>query len=78
MKSANIIRALKNRAYRDTLSEDQRAQVGQHPSGIVELDDSVLGQVAGGSVVVPSVNHNCSGGGGGPIGSTHHTVICQF
>lgn len=76
MKNANIIRALKNRNYSAALSDDQRAQVGQHPSGIVELDDSMLGQVAGGSIL-NSVGYHCSGSGGGGGTPSHNGHACN-
>ena len=44
-----IIRAWKDRNFRDSLSEEQRAQLPANPAGLVEIDDEQLVQVAGGA-----------------------------
>jgi mersacidin/lichenicidin family type 2 lantibiotic len=43
-----IIRAWKDKNFRDTLSDEQRAQLPANPVGLVEIDDEQLIQVAGG------------------------------
>ena len=43
-----IIRAWKDNNFRDSLSEEQRAQLPANPAGLVEIDDAQLLQVAGG------------------------------
>jgi mersacidin/lichenicidin family type 2 lantibiotic len=45
-----IIRAWKDKNFRDSLSEEQRAQLPANPAGLVEIDDELLVQVAGGAV----------------------------
>jgi len=42
-----IIRAWKDKNFRDSLSEEQRAQLPSNPAGLVEIDDEQLVQVAG-------------------------------
>ena len=44
-----IIRAWKDKNFRDSLSEEQRAQLPANPAGLVEIDDEQLIQVAGGA-----------------------------
>jgi mersacidin/lichenicidin family type 2 lantibiotic len=45
-----IIRAWKDKNFRDSLSEEQRAQLPANPAGLVEIEDAQLVQVAGGAV----------------------------
>jgi mersacidin/lichenicidin family type 2 lantibiotic len=44
-----IIRAWKDRQFRDSLSDEQRTQLPANPAGLVEIDDEQLVQVAGGA-----------------------------
>jgi mersacidin/lichenicidin family type 2 lantibiotic len=44
-----IIRAWKDKNFRDSLGEEQRAQLPANPAGLVEIDDEQLVQVAGGA-----------------------------
>jgi mersacidin/lichenicidin family type 2 lantibiotic len=48
MTQHDIIRAWKDPAYRETLTSEQRAQVPDHPAGLLELSDSELGDASGG------------------------------
>jgi mersacidin/lichenicidin family type 2 lantibiotic len=45
-----IIRAWKDKNFRNSLSEEQRSQLPANPAGLVEIDDEQLVQVAGGAV----------------------------
>ena len=45
-----IIRAWKDKNFREGLSQEQRAQLPAHPAGLVEIDDEQLVQVTGGGV----------------------------
>jgi mersacidin/lichenicidin family type 2 lantibiotic len=45
-----IIRAWKDKQFRESLSEEQRAQLPANPAGLVEIDDEQLVQVAGGAI----------------------------
>ena len=45
-----IIRAWKDKQFRDSLSEEQRAQLPANPAGLVEIDDEQLVQVTGGGI----------------------------
>lgn len=48
MNTVNIIRALKDADYRNSLSEAERAALPVHPAGLVELPEDELSTVAGG------------------------------
>ncbi len=48
MSRLDIIRAWKDEDYRRSLSEAERAQLPTHPAGLIEIDDTDLGLVAGG------------------------------
>ncbi len=48
MSTVDIIRAWKDEEYRNSLSKEQRAQLPEHPAGLIELEDAELEAVAGG------------------------------
>lgn len=48
MSNDKIIRAWKDEAFRNSLSDAERAQLPEHPVGPVELGDTELEQVTGG------------------------------
>lgn len=48
MPHEDIIRAWKDEEYRNSLSEEQRAQLPENPAGIVELADEEMEVMAGG------------------------------
>jgi mersacidin/lichenicidin family type 2 lantibiotic len=68
MKRFDIVRALKDRSYRDSLSQEQLKHVGNNPAGISELDESMLDAVGGAS------NNGC--GGSNTTATVCH--VCQF
>jgi len=47
MSNKNVVRAWKDRKYREGLSEAERAQLPANPAGMVELTDAELGKVGG-------------------------------
>jgi mersacidin/lichenicidin family type 2 lantibiotic len=53
MSYKNVVRAWKDRKYRESLSEAERAQLPPNPAGMVELTDADLGKVGGGVATVP-------------------------
>ena len=59
MSKENIIRAWKDKDFRSSLSEEQRALLPQHPAGMVELTDAQLGNAAGGK---PPRCYDCTAG----------------
>ena len=56
MSPLNIIRAWKDEEYRQNLAEEEQAQLPEHPSGLIELEDVELDQVAGGMLPLKSAN----------------------
>ena len=50
MSHVDIIRAWKDEEYRLSLTEAQRAQLPDHPAGLIELTEAELGAVAGGAL----------------------------
>jgi mersacidin/lichenicidin family type 2 lantibiotic len=47
MSNLDIIRAWKDRAYRQSLSSEQQALLPEHPAGEIELSEGDLDQVQG-------------------------------
>ena len=60
MNVSTIIRAWKDEAYRQSLSDAERALLPENPAGVLELTDAELALVAGGKG-----RGSRSGGGGG-------------
>jgi mersacidin/lichenicidin family type 2 lantibiotic len=48
MSRKQIIRAWKDEAYRESLTEDQKARLPEHPAGLVELTTDRLDSIEGG------------------------------
>ena len=49
MSKIDVIRAWKDEAYRFSLTEAERAQLPEHPAGIIELRDEQMCSVVGGT-----------------------------
>jgi mersacidin/lichenicidin family type 2 lantibiotic len=47
MSELDIIRAWKDKTYRNSLSADQLAQMPEHPAGLIELTDDELAGIDG-------------------------------
>jgi type 2 lantibiotic, mersacidin/lichenicidin family len=47
MSIADTIRAWRNRAFRESLSEEERAKLLENPVGLIELNDEDLLEVVG-------------------------------
>jgi len=73
MSSQNIVRAWKDAAYRDSLTEAERAALPPNPAGAVELSDADLGSVAGGIINTEWCSLICSLAYWGP---THDHRSC--
>ena len=50
MSKIDIVRAWKDEEYRSSLSEAQRAELPDNPAGLIELSESDLRDVAGGTI----------------------------
>ncbi len=57
MSNNKIIRAWKDPAYRNSLSEAERAALPANPAGSIEISDTDLGKVAGGLIPATAVCH---------------------
>ena len=60
MANLDIIRAWKDEDFRRSLTEDERAQLPEHPSGAVELQDTQRGEALGYMVLAPSRGRRCT------------------
>jgi mersacidin/lichenicidin family type 2 lantibiotic len=60
MKTSEVIRAWKDAAYRETLSEEDRSLVPQNPAGLVELTDEQLKQASGLSGIIVTTFRTCT------------------
>ena len=49
MDKVDVIRAWKDEEYRASLSDSEQAMLPQHPSGLIDLSDTELDGVAGGT-----------------------------
>lgn len=47
MSKVDVIRAWKDEEYRLSLTEEERAQLPAHPSGLIELEDEEMNAVMG-------------------------------
>ncbi len=59
MTKNQVIRAWKDKAYRASLSEAQRASLPAHPAGPVELSAREIASVAGGARPAAIVTKGC-------------------
>ena len=48
MSNIDIIRAWKDENYRNSLSDEQRAQLPQNPAGIIDLSEEEMESIVGG------------------------------
>jgi type 2 lantibiotic, mersacidin/lichenicidin family len=60
MKPLDVIRAWKDAAYRESLSEADRSLVPQNPAGLVELTDEQLRQASGLSGIIVTTFKTCT------------------
>ena len=60
MANLDIIRAWKDEDFRRSLTEDERAQLPEHPSGAVELQDTQRDEPMGYMVFRPSRGRRCT------------------
>jgi mersacidin/lichenicidin family type 2 lantibiotic len=54
-----IIRAWKDAEYRESLSRRQRAQLPEHPAGLIELSDDELDLASGAGGEDSSIAYTC-------------------
>ena len=71
MSNIDVIRAWKETKYRNSLSQQERAGLPEHPAGVIDLSDTELENVAGGSTEY-LLTLGCCGG------LTASTCGCSF
>jgi len=59
MTRFDIVRAWTDEDYRNSLSDEQRAQLPANPAGEVELNDEQLGNIGGGIGTAPGLTAGC-------------------
>jgi mersacidin/lichenicidin family type 2 lantibiotic len=59
MSRKDVVRAWKDKKYRLSLSEAERAQLPTNPAGTVELTDADLGKVGGGNFYTQNIRTDC-------------------
>jgi mersacidin/lichenicidin family type 2 lantibiotic len=60
MKPETVIRAWKDEAFRNGLSESERALLPENPAGTIELTDAQLNASAGGLRIGPTYDTACN------------------
>ncbi len=48
-KKIDVVRAWRDAEYRNSLSDDERASLPEHPVGLAEIDNELLKGVTGGA-----------------------------
>ena len=51
MRKVDLVRAWKDPVYRASLTEEELAGLAAHPSGLLELDEGLLKEAAGGATL---------------------------
>lgn len=60
MKKKQILEAWRNEEYYRSLSDEERAQVPEHPSGVVDVEDDILRSITGGCGTFDCTSGYCS------------------
>ena len=76
MSPRNIIRSWKDPEYRLSLSEAEREQLPAHPAGLIELTDTDLYSIAGGSGGNGAFENNANASGTTCLGCTNAVKCC--
>ena len=58
MNNVDVVRAWKDEEYRLSLSDAERAQLPDHPAGLIELQDAELDYAAGGGTEWVTCTHS--------------------
>ncbi len=62
MSKLDVIRAWKDEEYRESLTEEERRLLPEHPAGMIELGDAELEGVGGGAKFLPTEKQRCTAG----------------
>ena len=60
MSNIDIIRAWKDEDYRNSLSEEQKAQLPDNPAGAINLTDEQMGTITGGGMTSNLFQFTCN------------------
>jgi mersacidin/lichenicidin family type 2 lantibiotic len=58
MTKLNVIRAWRDKEYRESLNQQELATLPAHPAGLIELPDEVLNSAAGGTSIIVKTRDN--------------------
>ena len=56
-KNIDVARAWRDEDYYMSLTEEERASLGDHPAGAVSVSDEILGSITGGCGVTAGTNN---------------------
>jgi mersacidin/lichenicidin family type 2 lantibiotic len=62
-KNIDVARAWRDEDYYLSLTEEERASLGDHPAGVVDVADEALASLSGGC---------------GPVKGTYHVTYCYY
>ncbi|MDJ0570860.1 MAG: mersacidin/lichenicidin family type 2 lantibiotic [Pleurocapsa sp. MO_192.B19] len=83
MSQQDIIRAWKDKEFRNSLNEEQRSQLPENPAGILDMSDESLETIFGGARTGAGTGGNCCTIGDPPDpihsgdGTMRHCCICK-
>jgi mersacidin/lichenicidin family type 2 lantibiotic len=60
MRKIDIARALRDEEYYLSLTEEERASLGAHPSGLIELQQTDMRSVSGGGTLANTCTCMCT------------------
>jgi mersacidin/lichenicidin family type 2 lantibiotic len=60
MTKLNVIRAWRDKEYRESLNQQELATLPAHPAGLIELPDEVLNSAAGGTSIIVKTRDTCT------------------
>ncbi|WP_420628006.1 mersacidin/lichenicidin family type 2 lantibiotic [Candidatus Leptofilum sp.] len=74
MSQIDVIRAWKNKDFRNSLSKEEHENLPPHPSGLIEIPDDVLSGASGGTTAYTlECTYSCMCGG-----PTYHGNYCAL
>ena len=59
MKKRQILEAWRNEEYYLSLSAEERAQIPEHPAGLLDIEDDVLRTITGGCAITKALYPGC-------------------
>lgn len=77
-RKMDVIRALKDADYRDSLSDEERAQLPESQAGVIELESAEMEAVTGAAVVAFLGTYSCTKSWGGGCHCTCSSFTYQL